>query len=115
MSVTRNLLLNQYFRRQNLVYESEDPHIEVWHPGENILVRSLRNLLPFATHLRCADLDHFVDHTFFQVSQNSLEQLFYWLLAGTTNSHGEPLEHIIVTVNENYLWQRYIPENSKRI
>ena len=107
----RTQLLRVHFPIHSLVLASEDPDLDVWSHGDSILVRNLRNLLPFGRHLLRSDVDNFVDHTLEQLSHAALEQLFYWHLAGTTNSLNEPLEHIILTEDEDHFWIRYIPQH----
>jgi hypothetical protein len=41
--------------------------------------------------------------------------VFYWQLAGTTNSLNEPLEHLILTEEETQFWNRYVPQNLRTI
>ena len=78
-------------------------------------MRSLRNLLPFGCHLTRSDLDTFVNHTLDHVVVGALQQLYYWQLAGTTNSFHELIEHIILTEDETQLWLQYIPANHRII
>jgi len=107
----RSQLLRLHFPAQDLVQALEDPLFDIWSHGDNILVRALRNLLPFGRHLTRSDLDHFVDHTLEQISRTAIEQLFYWQLAGTTNSLNEPLDHVFLTENETQFWNQYVPQN----
>ena len=111
----RSQLLRLHFPESDLVQALNEPDLDVWSHGDNILVRSLRNLLPFGRHLVRSDVDTFVDHTLEHIAHAALEQLFYWHLAGTTNSLNEPLEHIILTEDEDRFWIRYIPQNSRII
>jgi len=107
----RSRLLEYHYHPQDLVQALEDPLFDIWSHGDNILVRALRNLLPFGRHLVRSDLDHFVDHTLELISRTAIEQLFYWQLAGTTNSLNEPLEHVVLTENETQFWNQYVPQN----
>ena len=98
-----------------MIAGEEDQYLETWSEGNNILLRSLRTLLPFLQHLRCADLDHFVDHTLESIVEASLRQIAYLQLAGIVNSTNAPIEIIYLTENEDYFWLRYVPENSCQI
>lgn len=111
----RSQLLRLHFPPQDLVQALEETNLDIWSHGDNIIVRSLRNLLPFGRHLVRSDVDTFVDHTLQHISRAALEQLFYWQLAGTTNSLNEPLEHLILTEEENQFWCQYVPQNSRII
>ena len=111
----RSQLLRLHFPQSDLVQALEDPELDAWSHGDNIVVRSLRNLLPFGRHLTRSDLDTFVDHTLDHVVSGALQQLYYWQLAGTTNSFREPIEHIILTEDETQLWLQYIPANHRVI
>ena len=111
----RSRLLRTYFPLEDLVSGEEDQYLETWSEGNNILLRSLRTLLPFSQHLRRADLDHFVDHTLEPIVEASLRQIAYLQLAGIVNSTNAPIEIIYLTENEDHFWLRYVPENSRRI
>jgi hypothetical protein len=56
-----------------------------------------------------------VDNTLDHISQASLEQLSYWQLANRIDDQSEPLEHILVELNEDYFWLQYVPENAQAI
>ena len=111
----RSHLLRTYFPLEDLVSGEEDQYLETWSEGNNILLQSLRTLLPFSQHLRRADLDHFVDHTLESIVEASLRQIAYLQLAGIVNSTNAPIEIIYLTENEDHFWLRYVPENSHRI
>ena len=111
----RSCLLRAYFPLEDLVSEEEDQYLETWSEGNNILLRSLRTLLPFSQHLRRADLDHFVDHTLESIVEASLRQIAYLQLVGIVNSTNALIEIIYLTKNKDYFWLHYIPENSHRI
>ena len=111
----RSRLLRTYFPLEDLISGEEDQYLETWSEGNNILLRSLRTLLPFSQHLRRADLDHFVDHTLESIVEASLRQIAYLQLAGIVNSTNAPIEIIYLTENEDHFWLRYVPENSRQI
>jgi hypothetical protein len=111
----RSQLRRLHFPDRNLIEGTEDPYIEIWSRGNTNLIRSLRSILPFASHLQRANLDWFVDHTLDRISQASLEQLSYWQLANRIDDQSEPLEHILIELNEDHFWLQYVPENAQAI
>ena len=64
----RRQLLRLHFPEQDLVQGLQDPNLDIWSHRDNILVKALRDLLPFGRHLVRSDLDNFVDHTLEQIS-----------------------------------------------
>jgi hypothetical protein len=110
----RQRQLNFYFPADSLVNVEEDERIESW-TDSFILIRPLRNILPFGTHLFHPEYSYFLDNSRQRIVDYAQEQIFYWHLAHATSWSGSPVEQIAVCVGDNYFWSTHVPTSQQNI
>jgi len=100
--------LDFYLHPGSLTNTEEDEKLEAW-SDSYILVRPLRNALPFGKHLPRAEYSDFLDNVRPHLVEYAQEQLLYWHLARATTWSGHPITQIVLCEEDRYLWATHVP------
>ncbi len=104
----RQRQLDFYFPQETLINTEEDNKIESW-SDSYIIIRPLRDSLPFGTHLTRPEYSDFLENSRQRIIDYAQEQLLYWHLARATTWSGHPVSQIIICENDRYFWTTHIP------
>jgi hypothetical protein len=104
----REDILGQYFPSGTLTDLVGDRPLDCWSECHTVL-QSLRALLPFGRLLDQADLDNYFDTTLACIVREAKEQLLYWHLSDSATYYNEPIDTLILSEDDDFLWRTYIP------
>ena len=105
--------LQTFYPEDTLVDVSQDPFVESL-TNPPLVLRKLRELLPFSQALGSQEYDYLVDQTLLRIVEAAQEQLLYWHLSSVTNVYNYPADAVLLWNSDTYLWflQVYLDQDS---
>ena len=103
--------LQTYYPEETLVNISQDTLVESW-TNPPLVLRKLREPLPFSQVLGSQEYDCFVDQKLPRIVEAAQEQLLYWHLSSVTNIYNYPADAVLLWNSDTYLDRKSTRLNS---
>ena len=108
----RNRLNNLYFPQ--IVDLRTQVHVAYWSDHHNI-TKALLDILPFGRIFNPISFYQYIDYQVPQLIEESLRNLLYWSLSGTSHYDGSPATYLSLFFDDTFLWHYYVPAKRQEI
>ena len=98
----RERQLQTYYPEDTLFNISQDLFVESW-TNPPLVLRKLRELLPFSQVLGSQEYDYLVDQTLLRIVEAAQEQLLYCHLSSVTNIYNYPADTVLLWDSDTQL------------
>jgi hypothetical protein len=106
-SIHRLNIINEYWSEEEFISLRNNPAINCWSSGDQILERLWRKL-PFGQHITAEHYNRIIADLHL-LTNDAKEQLFYWHTAGPIGSrNNEPVQSVTIFTDPNFLWFHHI-------
>jgi len=97
----------QLFPKRNITNTDNRPELECWSADKKV-INELLQILPFSTLLTQGQYENLTVDSLDNILYQSRQQLLYWHLDQHID-RGQPLDTLVLTEEDDYLWRNHIP------
>jgi hypothetical protein len=110
----RQYQLQLYYPPESLYDTTEDPLVDSW-MGPPLILKKLRDLLPFGQTIRPEFFNNFTTLTLPEIAAAGREQLLYWHLADATTVNNCPAESILLWNSDDAFWFLHVAPREEEL